>query len=99
VEIAVPDGIIAHLTRACQGNVHDRGVVAVTAGSLATPARSKSEDVPKKVADLDSDSYFASERCKKENEKPSGILSGIPPSFSINDGGSSERTDIQLGRL
>jgi hypothetical protein len=30
----VPDGIIAHLTRECGGNVHDRHVVDVTCGSF-----------------------------------------------------------------
>jgi hypothetical protein len=30
----IPDGIIAHLTRECGGNVHDRHVVEVTSGSL-----------------------------------------------------------------
>jgi hypothetical protein len=30
----VPDGVIAHLTRECGGNVHDRDVVDVTSGSF-----------------------------------------------------------------
>jgi hypothetical protein len=30
----IPDGIIAHLTRECGGNVHDRNIVAVTCGSF-----------------------------------------------------------------
>jgi hypothetical protein len=30
----VPDGIIAHLTRECGGNVHDRHVVDVTCASF-----------------------------------------------------------------
>jgi hypothetical protein len=29
----IPDGIIAHLTRECGGNVHDRNVADVTPGS------------------------------------------------------------------
>jgi hypothetical protein len=29
----IPDGIIAHLTRECGGNVHDRNVADVTSGS------------------------------------------------------------------
>jgi hypothetical protein len=33
-EIDVPEGIIAHLTRKCGGNVHDRHVVDVTSGSF-----------------------------------------------------------------
>jgi hypothetical protein len=32
VEFDVPDGIIAHLTRECGGNVHDRHVVDVACG-------------------------------------------------------------------
>jgi hypothetical protein len=34
IAIDVPDGIIAHLTRECGGNVHDRHVVEVTWGSF-----------------------------------------------------------------
>jgi hypothetical protein len=34
IEIRVPDGIIAHLTRECGGNVHDHDVVEVTCGSF-----------------------------------------------------------------
>jgi hypothetical protein len=34
VEIGVPDGIIAHLTKECGGNRHDRHVVNVTSGSF-----------------------------------------------------------------
>jgi hypothetical protein len=34
VEIDVPDGIIAHLTGECGGNVHDRHVVEITSGSF-----------------------------------------------------------------
>jgi hypothetical protein len=34
VEIDVPDGIIAYLTRKCGGNVHDQYVVDVTSGSF-----------------------------------------------------------------
>jgi hypothetical protein len=30
----VPDGIIAHLSRECRGNVHDRKIVDVTCGSF-----------------------------------------------------------------
>jgi hypothetical protein len=34
VESDVPDGIIAHLMRECDGNLHDRHVVDVTSGSF-----------------------------------------------------------------
>jgi hypothetical protein len=32
IENDIPDGIIAHLTRECGGNVHDHHVVDVTCG-------------------------------------------------------------------
>jgi hypothetical protein len=53
----VPDGIIAHLTRRCGGNVHDCGVVTVTASSLASGSQGLS---PKNTADLATDSLFHS---------------------------------------
>ena len=45
------DGIIAHLTRKCGGNVHEKGVVTVTASSVGSGR-------PENVVDLTSDSYF-----------------------------------------
>jgi hypothetical protein len=44
VEIDVPDGIIAHLTRECSGNVQDRHVVEVTSrfSSLSSTQRRSS---------------------------------------------------------
>ena len=51
------DGIIAHLTRECGGNVHDKGVVEVTASSV--DPNSPLNDV-KNVVDLGTDSYFRS---------------------------------------
>jgi hypothetical protein len=39
VGIDVPDGIVAHLTRECGGNVHDRHVVEVTCGSFKKETR------------------------------------------------------------
>jgi hypothetical protein len=66
----VPDGIIAHLTRECGGNVHDRQVVEVTSGSFepetvgANPHSGAWNKDPavlaKNAADLDMDSFFAS---------------------------------------
>jgi hypothetical protein len=65
-EFDVPDGIIAHLTRECRGNVHDRQVVAVTAGSSDETAANDNDD-SKKVADLEIVSHFYSVyREKKE---------------------------------
>ena len=46
------NGIIAHLTRECGGNVHEKGVIKVTASSCI--------DEAKNVADLGTDSYFYS---------------------------------------
>jgi hypothetical protein len=66
----VPDGIIAHLTRECSGNVHDRNVVDVTSGSFekeiegANPHSGTYKNDPhwatKNAADLETDSYFFS---------------------------------------
>jgi hypothetical protein len=69
-ELDIPDGIIAHLTRDCGGNVHDRHVVEVTSGSFeketegANPHSGAWGDQPglaaKNAADLESGSYFFS---------------------------------------
>jgi hypothetical protein len=78
IEIDVPDGIIAHLTRECGGNVHDRHVVDVTCGSFeketegANPHSGAyynwSQCAAKNAADLESDSIFRSAyRPKKED--------------------------------
>jgi hypothetical protein len=66
----VPDGIIAHLTRECRGNVHDRHVVDVTCGSFeketlgANPHSGARDNDPnyaaKNAADLETDSRFSS---------------------------------------
>jgi hypothetical protein len=66
----VPDGIIAHLTRECGGNVHDRNVVDVTSGSFekeiegVNPHSGAYENDPdcaaKNAADLETDSFFQS---------------------------------------
>jgi hypothetical protein len=70
VEIDVPDGIIAHLTRECGGNVHDCHVVDVTCGSFekeakgANPHSGAYDNDPnyaaKNAADLETDSIFFS---------------------------------------
>ena len=49
------DGIIAHLTRECGGNVHEKGIVKVTALSCFKA------HVPENAVDLGSDSHFASQ--------------------------------------
>jgi hypothetical protein len=64
----VPDGIIAHLTRECGGNVHDCHMVEVTSGSFeketcgANPHSGAFDNNPefatKNAADLETDSRF-----------------------------------------
>jgi hypothetical protein len=68
--IDVPDGIIAHLTRGCGGNVHDRHVVDVTCGSFeketwgVNPHSGRYDDDPgiaaKNAADLEDTTFFFS---------------------------------------
>ena len=53
------DGIIAHLTRECGGNVHDRGVVYVSASSIR-----RDDEHPKNVLDLMTNSAYVSCREK-----------------------------------
>jgi hypothetical protein len=80
VVIDVPDGIIAHLTRECGGNVHDCHVVDITLGSFeketqgANPHSGAYYDRPmnaaKNAADLEADSYFGSACCKNQEDIP-----------------------------
>jgi archaellum component FlaC len=74
----LPNGITAHLTRECGGNVHDRHVVDVTCGSLeketcgANPHSGAFDNRPdcaaKNAADLESHSqFFSAYRYKKED--------------------------------
>jgi hypothetical protein len=73
-----PDGIIAHLTRECKGNVHDRDVVDVTSGSFAKETQrahsGACENDPfcpaKNAADFEMLSYFQSAFCTKEEDIP-----------------------------
>jgi hypothetical protein len=58
VEIEVPDGIIAHLTRECGGNVHDSEVVEVTSGSLEKETKGAHSHSAKNVVYLETDSCF-----------------------------------------
>jgi hypothetical protein len=70
VEIDVPDGISAHLTRECGGNVHDHHVVDITCGSFeketvgANPHSGAYDNDPdcaaKNAADLETYSCFES---------------------------------------
>jgi hypothetical protein len=80
VEIDIPDGIIAHLTRECGGNVHDHGVVDVTSGSFeketcgANPRSGVYGSYPhsaaKNAADLETNSCFISAFRRKEEDIP-----------------------------
>jgi hypothetical protein len=80
VEIDVPDGIIAQLTRKCGGNVHDRNVVEVTSGSFeketkgANPHSGAFNNDPsyaaKNAADLETDSRFYSAYRREEEDIP-----------------------------
>jgi hypothetical protein len=73
----VPDGIIAHLTRECGGNVHDRHVIDVTSGSFgketvgANPHSgaydNRADYAAKIAADLETDSCFIS-ACRWDTE-------------------------------
>jgi hypothetical protein len=80
ITIDVPDGIIAHLTRECGGNVHDRHVVDVTCGSFeketegANPHSGAYDNDPKcpakNAADLETDFFFWSAYRKNEEDIP-----------------------------
>jgi hypothetical protein len=76
----VPDGIIAHLTRECGGNVHKRHIVDVTSGSFekeieaANPYSgaydNNARSAAKNVADWETGLYFASAFRKKTEDIP-----------------------------
>jgi hypothetical protein len=61
------DGIIAHLTRECGGNVHDKRAVVVTS---SRPLKSHPRCAPQNVVDLRSDSYFYSAHHSSSSEIP-----------------------------
>jgi hypothetical protein len=73
----IPDGIIAHLTRECGGNVHDRHVVDVTCGSLEKETvgvnphsgayNNTDWTAAKNAADLENGSCFWA-ACRKKDE-------------------------------
>jgi hypothetical protein len=80
VEVDVPDGIIAHLTRECGGNVHDHNVFEVTSGSFererygANPHSGAYDNHPdyaaKNAADWEADSRFSSAYRRREEAIP-----------------------------
>jgi hypothetical protein len=49
------DGIISHLSHEHGGNVHDRGIVSISASSICEPY------APKNAADLETETYFESQ--------------------------------------
>jgi hypothetical protein len=53
----LPDGVIAHVTRQCDGNVHAGSFVEVTSSKSMSV---EDESAEKSVPDLDSDSSFCS---------------------------------------
>ena len=59
------DGIIAQLTRECGGNVHDKGVVEVTASSYASSDPDKTYE-PKNVAELGTETLFWSKNLEQQ---------------------------------
>jgi hypothetical protein len=73
IRINMPDGITAHLTRECGGNVHDYHIVEVASGSFenetngANPSSgafgNKPNCITKNAADLETDSPFSSAHC------------------------------------
>jgi hypothetical protein len=73
IELDVPDGIIAHLTRKCGGNVHDRHVVEVTSGSFEKETQGLEDDprcAAKNATDFETDSLFFSAFRDKEEDIP-----------------------------
>jgi hypothetical protein len=76
----IADGIIAHLTRECGGNLHDRHVVDVMSGSFekeifgANPDSGAYDNIlcyaAKNATDLESDSIFGSACREKEENIP-----------------------------
>jgi hypothetical protein len=76
----IPDGIIAHLTRECGGNVHDRHVVDVTCGSFEKETvganqhsgslDNRADRAAKNAADLETDSLFGSAYRRKVEDIP-----------------------------
>ena len=75
------EGVIAHLTRECGGNVHDKGMVNITASSVQSCYHQKH------VADLGTDSLYYS-----KNEKNTWVCYDfkdrqvIPKSYSVRSG-------------
>jgi hypothetical protein len=79
-QFGVPNGMIAHLTRECGGNVHDRHVVEVTSGSFeketsgANPHSGALDNDPrfaaKNTADLQAGLCFLSAYRKREEDIP-----------------------------
>jgi hypothetical protein len=77
IEINVPDGIIAHLTRECGENVHDRHVVDITCGTFEKETRGANphsgaygnypNSAAKNATDLETD--FVSQSAYRDDDK------------------------------
>jgi regulator of replication initiation timing len=61
----IPDGIIAHLTRECGGNVHERGIVVTTASSVL-----KAAYAPMNAVDFTTEQVFTSDVMTKGSNVP-----------------------------
>jgi hypothetical protein len=72
----VPDGIIAHLTRECGGNVHDCDVVKVTSGSFKTETLG---------ANRHSGAYHNHPSCEGRNAVDLDIGSVFASAFRMDD--------------
>jgi hypothetical protein len=76
----IPEGIIAHLTRECGGNVHDRHVVDVTSRSFENETvgvnphsgafGNRDDCAAENAADLETRSIFSSAYREKKEEIP-----------------------------
>jgi hypothetical protein len=66
----IPDGIIAHLTMECGGNVRDRCIVHVMCGSFEKETHGANPHSEKNAADLETYSHFLSPHRKKEERIP-----------------------------
>jgi hypothetical protein len=73
IELDVPDGIIAHLTKKYGGNVHDHHVVEVTSGSFEKETQELDDPdwrAAKNATDFETGSFFSSAFRGKEEDIP-----------------------------
>ena len=77
------DGIIAHLTRKCGGNVHEHGVVNVETNSWFTRPGNETTWHPKHTVDLGTNSFYCSENVHSWVSYDFGERGIIPRSYSL----------------